>query len=866
LVCGVAIVEAQPAAAYSLATVAGSDYVGDNGPATSAMIAHIEGVALDAAGNLYIADADDSRIRKVAPGGIITTVAGTGHAGFGGDGGPATAAELNTPYGVAVDRSGDLFIADLGNARVREVTADGTIQTVAGGGTIAESNADGQAATNVALKAPRNVALDPWGQLYVSDFSDNRVYVIDGTGTIERLAGTGQAGFSGDGGPALQAELSAPAGLAVDSWGAVYVADSGNGRVRKIYRGIIQTLGDSGAPGAPPIVPLAMPTGLSIDGSNDLYIADSGTNQVVCVSALLQVSTIAAPARDVAVDAIGTVYAAYGSTVERVSIAGSIALVAGGVPFGYYDGGGVALNARFNAPAAVARDAAGDLYVADTGNNRVRKVTPDGRVSTFAGNGEAGFSGDGASATAAELNAPEAVAVDAAGDVYVADTGNNRVRRIDPAGAITSVAGTGHSGYSGDGGEAVFAQLNAPAGLAVDAAGDLYIADTGNNIIRMVDASGTIASVAGDGATGFAGDGGAPLDASLNAPHGLALDSAGDLYIADTGNGRLRRVSAGSAAGPSTITTFPDSAQGVWGSPYGLAIDGSGDLFLADSADQQVYRIEPGGRITTLAGDGIGGFNGESGPGLTTRLLDPSGLTMDAAGDVYVADRGNNRIRELTPDSEPVISVPLTTSMTVVNAASLDPGPVAPGEFVSLFGEGLGPDGTEVLFNGQPATPSYAGATQVNVEAPYSIAGANSVDIQVTVGGVVRAEATAGVVDAAPALFTIAGGTGQAAALNQDGTLNSAANPADRGSVVVLFATGDGVRNNDTSETPALGARVSIGGYAAELDYAGMAPGFPGLLQVNARVPGGYAPSGMLPVVLQVGTAVSQAGVEIAVK
>lgn len=861
---------AQLPLSYSARTIAGSDYAGDGGAATAALIAHIEGVALDARGNLYIADSDNHRVRRVSPGGTITTVAGTGHAGFSGDGGAAAAAQLNTPYGIAVDSAGNLYIADLGNARVRRVAADGSISTIAGGGTVGGAQSDGHLATEIALKAPRNVVVDYYGQIYLSDFADHRVYQIGGRGVISRLAGTGAAGFGGDGGPALKAQLSSPAGLAVDSWGAVYVADTGNARVRKIYRGVISTLGDSG--NGTTLIALRLPTGLAIDGSNNLFIADSGNSQVLRVTPLLQVSTVQQPARDLAVDAIGTLYLANGSSVRRLSVTDALLTVAGGLSFGFWGDGGLAVNAVLNAPAGVAQDASGNLYVADTGNHRIRRVTPDGHIGTIAGTGQAGFSGDGTNAITANLNSPQAIAADAIGNLYVADTGNNRIRKIDATGRIATIAGTGDSGYSGDRGNALLARLNAPSGLALDGSGNLYIADTGNDTIRKLDTDSVITTIAGNGRRGLAGDGGAPVAASLNAPHAIAIDPSGVLFIGDTGNRRVRKVTPGDIFGPSTIVTFPDSPQAGWQSPQALAVDADGNLFLADSAGQRVYRIEPNGRITTLAGDGFSGFNGDIGPGLTTRLMVPSALSVDALGNVYVADTGNNRVRQLSPDVQAVIADPVTAALTIVNAASLQPGPVAPGEFVSIFGQGfLSGDGanagaTQVLFNDQPATLSYTGTTQINAEAPYSIAGSKTVNVKVLAGGVTRGAATAGVADAVPALFTIGTGAGQAAALNEDGSVNSVSSPASRGSVIVLFATGEGARNADANSTPVLPVSLTIGNYAAQLQYVGMTPGFPGLLQINAEIPGGYAPAGVLPVVLQVGTAVSQPGVTIAVQ
>jgi uncharacterized protein (TIGR03437 family) len=842
---------------YLVQTLAGSDDVLDGGPALSALFAHIEGVATDAQGNVFIADADGHRIRRITPGGIVSTIAGTGHAGYSGDGGPAITAQLNTPYGVAADSNGNVYIADLGNARVRRISRDGVISTIAGGGTTAPNQSDGRAATSIALNSPRNVAVDSYGNVFFSDFGGHRVFEIITGGIILRVAGTGQAGYSGDGGAALFAQLNSPAGLAVDSSGALYIADSANGRIRKLVRGLITTVGDSS-----PSISLGTPTGIAIDTDGNLWIADPGAAQVLRVTRLLQVMTVSQPARDAAVDAAGNVYTCSGPYVYRRTRAGAVTIVAGSGAYAYSGDGGPAYKARMNAPSGIARDPAGVLYVADTGNHRIRKITPDGTIYTIAGAGAAGSSGDNGSASTAKLNAPLGVAADLAGNIYVADTGNHIVRRIDPAGIITTIAGTGEHGFSGDNGPGTRARLDTPSAVAVDVNGNVYIADTGNHVIRRVSTAGVIATIVGK-VRGFAGDGGDPLSASLDSPRAIALDAHGILYIADSGNRRIRRVSASTAAGSGLISTFPQPDANLWRLPRGVAVDDSGVVFVSDAADQRVFRIEANGRITAIAGDGIQGFNGEAAPGLSARLDTPMNIAVDPAGNLFAADSGNGRIRKLTPMIDLITAPPVDSSITVVNAASLRAGPIAPGEILSLFGTGLTvsdgpPAGTQVTFNGNASTLFFVQQNQINLLVPASLAGVRSAQIKVLVNGTVRGQATVEVVDAAPAIFTMANGTGQAAALNEDGTPNSPDRPAPRGTIVTLFATGNGGES--------VPVKLRIGDYAAELLYAQAAPGFAGLMQINARVPGGFAPAGLLSVVLQTGSAQSQPGVTLAIQ
>ena len=369
-----------PAFAQTISTVAGTGTrAGDGGPATGAQLHAPSGVFVDAAGNLFIADGSNNRIRKVDPAGTISTVAGTGTAGFSGDGGPATGAQLNAPFGVFVDAAGNLFIADAGNSRIRKVDPAGTISTVAGTGTAGFSG-DGGPATGAQLNHSVGVFVDAAGNLFIADGSNNRIRQVDPAGTISTVAGTGVTGFSGDGGPATGAQFHSPSGVFVDAAGNLFIADGGNHRIRKV-----------------------------------------------------------APA-------------------------GTISTVAGTGVGGVSGDGGTATGAQLS-PFGVFVDAAGNLFIADRSNNRIRKVDPAGTISTVAGTGTAGFSGDGGPATGAQLNAPFGVFVDAAGNLFIADAGNSRIRKVDPAGTISTVAGAGTFGFSGDGGPATGAQLDAPSSL-----------------------------------------------------------------------------------------------------------------------------------------------------------------------------------------------------------------------------------------------------------------------------------------------------------------------------------------------------------------------------------------------------------------
>jgi uncharacterized protein (TIGR03437 family) len=793
------------AATYTIQTVAGTDNTGDGGSALAAALSQPEGIAVDHAGNVYVADAAGNRVRIIAPNGSIQTFAGTGVAGSAGDGGPAIAAQLNQPYGLALDLAGNLYIADLGNGRVRKVSIAGVIQTVAGGGSFpATSQGQGGPATTAQLMQPRNVTLDSSGSLYISDFGANQVYRVASDGTLTLLAGTGVAGYSGDGTSALLAQLSAPAGLAVDSYGQLYVADSGNNRVRKVYNGVIITVFNT--PG---------PTGLALGSTGTLFVAASSYFGTVSQ----QIPGISS-AVDVALDNSGDLFVTSGVFVLEIPAGGTVTIIAGsGASPNYGGDNGPAIAAQLNSPSSVAMDSSGNWYIADTSNNRIRMVTPAGVISTIAGNGPgtgmSGSTGDNGPASAAELNAPRGLAFDTFGNLYVADSGNNEVRKITPAGLIAALP--------------ITLQLNNPVSVATDAQGSVYIADSGNNRIVELTAAGATSILA-----------------TINAPQAVALDPSGNVLVADP-----TQIWSITPAGVAS-SLIPGL-----NSPTGLSIVPDGSLLIAETGANLIQQWTTTGSLITIAGTGTAGFSGDGGPAISAQLNSPAGVGVGANGVIWIADSGNNRVRSLTPSAVTSETAP-TASLTVVNAASLATGPIAPGEIVTIFGSGFNPTQTQLLFGGTAAKLFYASTTQINALAPASLSTNASSMVSVVVNGTPLAESSTPVVSAAPGIFTTGGGTGEAAAINQDGSINSATNPALRGSIVSFYATGQG-----SSSGP---VNLTIGWYQAQLQYAGPAPGFPGLMQINALIPGGFfLEAGIQPVVLSIGGAASQAGVTIAI-
>ncbi len=348
---------------------------------------------------------------------------------------------------------------------------------------------------------------------------------------------------------------------------------------------------------------------------------------------------------------------------QSVTLAPPITTVAGtgtaGTTTGTDGDGGAATAANLSAPAGVAVDGAGNLYIADSGDNRVRKVTVAGVISTVAGSGTVGTAtgtdGDGAAATAANLNHPTAVAVDGSGNLYIADSGNNRIRRVNTLGVISTVAGNGNvgttTGADGDGGAATAANLNTPNGIAIDAAGNLYIGDSGHNRIRQVNTIGNITTVAGSGNAGFTN--GPPTSADLNSPDGLRVDSSGNIYFADQNNGAVRELINATLltlAGTGTQGYNGDNQQAIsaeLNNPKDVQIDAAGNIYIADFTNNRVRQVNVFGTILTLAGNGTPGFTGDNGAASNAELNGPSGLSLDHAGNLYIADTANNRVRKV---------------------------------------------------------------------------------------------------------------------------------------------------------------------------------------------------------------------------
>jgi len=629
-------------ASGTLTVVAGNGlpgYSGDGGPAAQATLNQPQGVAVDGSGNVYIADYSNEVIRMVNSSGIISTIAGTGSCtydgdttGAGGDGKPATQHSLCAPYQITLDSSGNLFIADASNYRIRKlVISSDSISTVAGNGT-ATACANGVLATNCGFNYPNGIAVDSSGDLFIAVTNDYIVReVVASTGKVKTIAGTlSTPGFSGDGGLATSATIYQVFGLSVDAAGAnVWVADYQNMRIREFaVGGKINTIagsgcaGFSGDGGPATSACLYYPVSPAVDSAGNLYIADSYNQRVRKVDSTQTINTVAGN----------------GSTNQTTLVNGTST--------------GITL---YN-PLGIVGDPSGNIFVANENDHAVQElVISSSLVNIFAGTGTGGYNGDGIPANTAELYYPAGVARDSAGNIYIADQYNHIIRKVDTAGNISTVAGTpGAAGYGGDGGPATTANLYYPSGVAVDSNNNLYIADTDNHIIRKV-SGGTITTVAGTPQTaGYGGDGGPATSAKLYYPTDMKVDSAGNVYIADQYNHRIRRVSAASG----NISTVAGNGTGGFSGdgiatqnsiyyPLGVWLDANDNLFLADASNHRIRMVDGGGTMTTVAGNGTAAFAGDGGPAINGSLYYPYGVYVDGTGNLFVSDQYNFRVREI---------------------------------------------------------------------------------------------------------------------------------------------------------------------------------------------------------------------------
>ena len=583
----------------TFAGIGEAGFSGDEGPAVKARLNLPSGVVVDKKGNLYISDRSNDRIRVVDKKGVIRTYAGSGVAGFQGDAGPALKAQLDKPFGIALDETKNLYIADRNNNRVRKVSPDGIITTVAGDGGFFFMGDNGPA-YRASVAAPTGVALDSKGNLYIADRNNNRVRVVDRTGMIRTVVGTGQQDYNGDSEVARETNLYLPFGLTVDSNDNLLVIDRSHYRIRRIdpKSGQVETVAGNGVKlfagdGGPATgATLSFPHGMSVDKKDNLIFSDKGHFRIRKITPDGIINTIGGnglrgnvgdniPALEANFYNVTTIVQNPKGEMFMASPSGFVSLIrrfdSKGIIHDFIDTatpkyreaisnskykglvqkGAVATITQFS---DIVFGPNGNLFTSDRLNHQIRKIDTEGNVSTIAGTGDSDHYGDNGPALEAAFRDPNALASDSEGNIYIADTANNLIRKIDTNGIVTTFAGNGEHSDSGDGGPALKASIRSMDDIEFNPAGELHILGTNTHKVRKITKDGKIMTVAGKGYAGFFGDGGSATKAMLQNPAAISFDSKGNMYIADMGNNRIRKVDD-----QGVITTFAGTGSFGWG-------------------------------------------------------------------------------------------------------------------------------------------------------------------------------------------------------------------------------------------------------------------------------------------------------------
>lgn len=657
---------------------------------------------VDSSGNVYVTDTYNHVIRRITPAGVVSTFAGRAGESGSADG-AATAARFNRPYGITFDSAGNLHVADYGNNIIRRITPAGVVSTIAGSPGVAGS-ADGTG-SSARFDGPQGIAVDAGGNVYVADRGNAIIRKISTAGVVSTIAGL--AGFRGStNATGTNARFSLPAGLAIDSAENLYVTDSGNATIRKITSaGVVTTL--AGSPnlfgstnGTGSAARFSNPQGVTLDRDGNLYVADSGNNNVRKITPAGVVTAFAGGTSTrggidgtgtgsrfyfplgVSIDSGGNLYVAdtNNHAVRKISSAGVVSTLAGPLGNTWFNDGNAA-TARFYLPRGIVADSRGTVFVIDETNATIRRVSPTGDVTTFAGSATAPFGSTDGTGPAARFFQPRGLAIDGADNMYVADYFADTIRKITPAGVVTTIAGSATAPSGSTDGPGATARFFGPGAIASDAGGTLYVTDTLNSTIRKIAPDGVVSTLAGTAGQLGTSDG-TGAAARFLLPFGIAVDRSGNVYVADTFSYTIRKITPA-----GVVTTFAGragvsgTADGTGGDarfslPWGLATDAAGNVFVTDSGSGLLRKITPAGVVTTIGGSS-GVFTTANGTGTNAKFIEPSAIYVDAAGVLYVSDASMHAVIRGALDVQPTISLPpasasalLGTSTTFITTAA----------------------------------------------------------------------------------------------------------------------------------------------------------------------------------------------------
>ena len=722
----------------TITTVVGNA-INDNRPALQTPLVRPRGIVFDNNGNLIIADRGSYVIRRVSTAtGVSTVIAGTGSLLDDANPIPATQAALLNPLYAATDSAGNIYFSDSNECRVRKIRTDGTVQNVAGNGFCGYAG-DGGSAMLANLAAPTGIAVDrSRNMLYIADFGNQVIRRVNlGNGIIDTYAGNGSQGISGDGGTATNASLFDPYALAVDSAGNLFLSDGGYDNsgnplfaIREVtIGGIINTVVTRSSA-------MDFPSSLAVDPQGRLYIADYYNLRVVRATPGGGLTTIAGSSSTVgfpvdntpaisayiaqpggiAFDTAGNLYISEESwnLVQRVDLSTGLIRTIAGTVSNVLDGG-PAINAPLSNPTGIAITSAGSYYIADQLHERIRRVDPNGNITTVAGNGFPGPSPDNSLAASSSIWDPFSVFVESNGNLLYAES-YSVVRRLNiSTGKISTVAGVlQNEGFNGASGPALSIRLDVPYAAVSDSAGNVYISDAGSSCIRKVTPAGNLTTIAGlCTLPGYFGDGGPASQALLNTPTGLAFDRNGDLLIADSGNSIVRRLNPSTgmislvAGTPQVYAYYGDfgpPAAAALEHPIGLAVDSkTGTIYITDEG-ASVVRMVQNGFIFTIAGAGWPAFYGDGGPAKFAFLNEPEAAAVDASGNLLILDSFNNRVRKVDLATAPPPT--LLVGPTSLTFHATQGGDEPPGQFLDVDSTGALPLSWQYNLSGPPPAGS----------------------------------------------------------------------------------------------------------------------------------------------------------------